>query len=71
MPESSVQGWQTTGYGKPIISLRLNVPVTGFLHPCWNVGFADTARLVYNDVGPDLGMRYWKLKLSVLQRFNV
>ncbi len=35
---SSVQGWQATGYGKPIVNLRLHVPVTGFLHPCWNDG---------------------------------
>ena len=53
MPESSVQGWQTTGYGKPIVGLRLYVPVTGFLHPCLNDGFANTAKLVYNDVSSD------------------
>ncbi len=29
MPESSVQGWQVTAYGKSIASLLLYVPVTG------------------------------------------
>ena len=49
MPESSVQGWQTAGYGKPNVNLMLHVPVIGFLHPCWNDGICGSARLVYND----------------------
>ena len=42
---SSVQGWQSTVYGKPIEGLRLHVPVTGFLHPCWNDGVLPKMRI--------------------------
>ena len=39
MPESSVQGWQSSGYCKPFLAPKFHIPVTGFLHPCRNDEF--------------------------------
>ena len=55
--DAGIQRPRMANYGlrQAYRKLEASRPCAGFLHPCWNDSFVDTARLVYNDWGSKLG----------------